>query len=214
MYTQQHENTMFFRPNLANVYYARRMRTGLEKSNVKTRKKTWLHRASHRWHSEISQTWMVSCIGIVQTSTEDCRRYSAVPCSSPRTWLWRSVHSSRPSERTSCACTQSLRYTPQSINQSVNHKILTCPFLQIKIQNQGHARVPYATFFNVRQCQTDESLAGPWRSRITVCNWLTWWSGPIPSNDESIFTQTKKPSWPNGREWCLRHVSKSNFGVV
>jgi len=35
------------------------------------------------------------------------------------------------------------------------------------------ARVRYATFFNVRQCQTDESLAGPWRSRNCQRIWHT-----------------------------------------
>jgi len=30
---------------------------------------------------------------------------------------------------------------------------------------ESGARIRYATFFNVRRCQADESSAGPWRSR-------------------------------------------------
>ena len=47
--------------------------------------------------------------------------------------------------------------------QSINHKILTCPFLQIKIETQGHGSVTlrYSTSDGVKQI----SLAGPWRSR-------------------------------------------------
>ena len=49
----------------------------------------------------------------------------------------------------------------QSINQSYN---FNAP-ISINKNPESGAPVRYATFFNVRQCQTDESLAGPWRSR-------------------------------------------------
>jgi len=37
--------------------------------------------------------------------------------------------------------------------------------ISINKNSESGARIRYATFFNVRQCQTDESSAGPWRSR-------------------------------------------------
>jgi len=38
--------------------------------------------------------------------------------------------------------------------------------ISINKNSESGARIRYGTFFNVRQCQTDESLAGQWHGSV------------------------------------------------
>jgi len=58
--------------------------------------------------------------------------------------------------------------------------------ISISKNPESGARVRYATFINVRQCQTDKSLAGPWRSHNCQRIWQS--SKRVPDASKHLYS--------------------------